>query len=405
MRKPVASTAKPKALAPIRYRIGSSATELPALGLGVAGHGQPLGRKELERLKALKLAHVRVDLALWDAGWLAQLKRATREARTLGAGLEIALFVSAAAASELAQFVKTARPAALPVVRYLIYQRDEVATSAPWLALARQYLGAQAVIYSGTNLFFTELNCNRPDADKLELLNGLCYSFNPQVHAFDNSSLVEAMAAQAETIRSYRVFAKRTPLAITAITLKPRFDLGSVGPEPMESRLSGDLRQMALLGAGWTLGSLKSVAQTGSVNSATYYETSGPRGVMGNKHINAPPWPDGVYPMYHVFADVAEFGGQVIASKSSEPLVVDGLVMRTGKRTRVLLANYSDQPRTVRLSELGVRASVKHLDETNVAVAMADPEKYRAQPGPTHKTHAGALDVELRPYGLACIDA
>jgi hypothetical protein len=52
------------------------------------------------------------------------------------------------------------------------------------VAEARQHLrGAPLVI--GTNEYFTELNRQRPQP---ELLDGSCYSINPQVHAFDNQS-------------------------------------------------------------------------------------------------------------------------------------------------------------------------------------------------------------------------
>jgi hypothetical protein len=56
-------TSEPK----ITLTIGTApAALLPRLGLEVAGHGQPLTPLEVDRLKALNLAHLRVDLRLFE---------------------------------------------------------------------------------------------------------------------------------------------------------------------------------------------------------------------------------------------------------------------------------------------------------------------------------------------------
>jgi len=96
-----------------------------------------------------------------------------------------------------------------------------------------------------------------------------------------------------------------------------------------------DPRQMSLFGAGWTAGSVKYLCESGAA-SLTYYETSGWRGVI-ELESGAPlperfrSLPGGVFPLYHVLADVGEFaGGEVIPSESSEPLRVEGLVLQPG---------------------------------------------------------------------------
>jgi D-apionolactonase len=73
----------------------------------------------------------------------------------------------------------------------------------------------------GTNLYFTEINRERPPLDALKLF---CYSINPQVHAVDDLSLIENLAAQAETVRSARHFAGALPIALTPDMPKPRFN-------------------------------------------------------------------------------------------------------------------------------------------------------------------------------------
>jgi hypothetical protein len=365
---------------------------IPKVGMCVSADGRALTSKQIARLRALKPAHLRVDLPLWTQDWPARLKHAAKQAEALGAALEIGLFVSDDAERELTAFEEARHSTSAPIARYLVFHRSENRTGERWLALARRCLGERAVIYSGTNKFFTELNANRPSRAMLDLVDGLCYSFNPQVHAFDHASIAESPEAQGETIRTYKTFAKGMPLAITPITLKPRWTLGDPGPEPDDRRGEFDPRQMSLFGAGWTVASWKHIAQAGGANSITIYETTGKRGVMDGRIV---------FPMYHVFADVAEFGGRVAASRSSDPLAVEGLALRKGKRLRVLLANLTDRPQTVTLRGLPPKARMKLLDEAAAKRAMQRPEAWRAEAGMPLDSHTFILP----PCGIARIDA
>jgi hypothetical protein len=115
-----------------------------------------------------------------------------------------------------------------------------------------------------------------------------------------------------------------------------------------------------------------------------------------------------VFPLYHVLADVGEFaGGKVVASRSSAPLKVDGLILRQGHRTRILLANFSAEPQTVRVTDpdLSQSVQVKYLDETNAESAMVSPESFRAEAGQVVQLKEGELELRLRPYALARLDA
>src|SRR3712207_1141803 len=49
---------------PLRFAWSSVGTPLPALGLGMASDGLALEQHEIERLRALRLSHLRVDLPL-----------------------------------------------------------------------------------------------------------------------------------------------------------------------------------------------------------------------------------------------------------------------------------------------------------------------------------------------------
>ncbi len=393
---------------------------LPRLGLGMASHGRPLGEDEVECLRALRLSHLRVDLNLGDLAYRDRLALATREARVLGAQLEAALFLSVDAERELDGLTEAVRAHGPDVVRWLVFHKDEKSTAGRWVRLARQALGHAcpgALFGGGTNAYFAELNRSRPPLDALDLVS---YSINPQVHAFDNASLVETLAAQAATLESARQFCGALPLAVSPVTLRPRFNPNATGPEPAPAAdqlpPQVDPRQLSLLGAGWTAGSLASLARGGAA-SATYYETTGWRGVLEVEEGSPlpslfPSSPGMAFPLYHVLADVGELAGAiVVGGVSSDSLRVDGLALRDegadedGGRTRILLGNMTGRPVDVRVGPLDAEAMwMRSLDEHSFERATRDSAAFRREPGDRHACAGGSLRLTLLPYAIARID-
>jgi hypothetical protein len=388
---------------------------LPRLGLGMATHGRPLNETERQRLTTLKLSHLRVDLNLSEPNYKENLHRAAAEAALLDAALEVALFLTNDAENELCAFVEELERVRPRVSIWLIFHTEEKSTKEKWVRLARDYLSnydVEAKIGAGTNAYFAELNRGCPPAEEAGLV---CYSISPQVHASDEVSLVETLQAQAWTVESARRFAGGRPISVTPVTLKPRFNPNATGPEPEprpgELPSQVDVRQMSLFGAGWTLGSIKYLAESG-VHSVTYYETTGWRGVMETE--NGSPLPEkfrsiagAVFPLYHVLADVGEFvGGHVVVSNSNAPLRVNGMALHKGRQTRVLLANLSPKSQDVQVAYPGFseRVRVKHLDESSAWEAMRSPESLRADPGLLLQTSGGQLQLHLLPYSFTRID-
>jgi hypothetical protein len=387
---------------------------MPALGLGVASHGQPLSEQELARLRTLNLAHLRVDLLLAQPAFAGALRQANTQARALGIPLQVALHLSDAAQEELRSLVTLLHAVKPQVAAWLIFHTSDKSTTVRWITLARAALtqyDANARIGGGTNVYFTELNRGRPPVEQVDLV---AYSVNPQVHAFDNASLVETLAAQAVTVTSARQFCGDRPLVISPVTLQPRFNPNATGPEPQpipgELPPQVDARQMSLFGAGWTLGSIKYLAESGA-HSLTYYETTGWRGVMEVAQGSPVPakFPSiagGVFPLYHVLAAMGDFAaGVVIPAASSHPLTVDGLVLRQGDRQRVLLANFTDQPQSVAVAPLAAQITVRQLDGKNVEEAMRTPEGFRASAGAIMTTQNEMLRLSLPPYALVQLDS
>ena len=93
-----------------------------------------------------------------------------------------------------------------------------------------------------------------------------------------------------------------------------------------------------------------------------------------------------------------------IASESSAPLQLEGLALRKGTVTRIILASLIPTPQRVRIQHGGRAARLRLLDERNAEAAMRDPERFRAQVGELLDTHDGSLALELLPYAVARID-
>ena len=386
---------------------------LPAIGLGAASHGQPLTERELQRLRMLRPAHLRVDLVLAEQDYADRLRQVSREASALGVPLEAAIFVTDDAETELRSLVEFLQAEGPTIARWLVFHSGEKSTTDPWVRLARRYLSGYAPgvpFYAGTNAYFTELNRGRPN---VEVADGVCYSINPQVHAFDNRSLAETLEAHVATAKSARQFAGALPLAITPVTLGPRFNPNATGPvpDPAPGTLPDevDVRQMSLFGAGWTLGSIKYLAESG-VAHATYYETTGWRGVMETEVGSAVPekfrsLPGSVFPLFHVMGDVAEFAeGEVIPTRSSDPLRVESLMLAQGDHRRLVIANLTAEPQEVSWEGLAPQLNVRRLDEDNAIHAMLEPGAYRADPGQEVSTTDGRYQVRLSPFEVLRID-
>jgi D-apionolactonase len=410
---PRVSVADTPSALPVELNIDESATQpLPPLGLCVASHGQPLTEREVERLRALKLSHLRVDLRLASPDWPANFEQAVTEARAIGASLQTALHLTDDAECELERFVSEARRVRPPLSLVHVFHVNEKGTSARWIEVAHRHLGTafpSLTLAAGADAYFAELNRHRGVGDTTALP---CFSINPQVHAFDDLSLVETLAAQPATVESaWELFCR--PVVISPVTLRPRFNPNATAaeppPAPGELPSQVDARQPTLFAAAWTLGSLARLTTAPHVHSLTCFETTGWRGVMENDGGSQvpekfPSVPGGVFPLYHVFADFAGFT-RATPVRASDPLRVEAVLLTNefGQR-RLLVANLCDAPQEVSLHLEAREASSRQLTSDNVEHAMRDPEAFRAQPGERLALNNGWLAMRLTPHAVLCAD-
>jgi D-apionolactonase len=342
------------------YIRGKLDVVVPPLGLGSASHGVPPTAAQTALLRALGPSHVRVDVR---PGRVERLERGLAEAESIGAGLELALFVNGDR-SMVDEVVATLSASSVPLARTLVFADGAETTPLEYVQYVRDRLGGSPV-GGGTNVYFNELNRNRPDPEQLDVV---AYSINPQVHAFDELSLVEGLAAQYETVRSARAFLGSTPIAVTPITLRPRFNaVATVEESVADGGLPPqvDPRQMSQFAAAWTLGSLKYLAGAGA-SSLTYFETTGWGGVIERADVEYteafPSLPGDPFPLYHVLRDLCRHRGvPIIDCRSSDPLATVGLALGTSAGVVLLAANLTAAPTSLRIEGLSGPARVRPL--------------------------------------------
>lgn len=385
---------------------------LPALGLAVASDRAALTPAEMERLRALRPAHLRIDLRPRED----DCARKLRSAAALAVPLEIALHLTNAAEIELGVVSAALRAAQPSVARWLVFHVEEHSATHPrWVELARAQLGrmAPAPILTGTDYWFAQLNRARPPREGID---GVCFSLNPQVHASDRASLVETLAMHADLIASAREFCGALPISVTPVTLRMRNNPAATGAPRAtpagELPASVDPRQLSLFGAAWTLGSVKHLAESG-VASATYYETTGWRGVMETEAGPALParFPSvagAVFPLYHVLCDVNEWAGaEVVPCVSSDGLRVEALLLEREGRRRLCCANLTPEPQTVRFAPAiteGRSARGRRLSMATVAEATLTPDRFRAQCSAVALTNNAVWRLRLEPFELVTLD-
>jgi D-apionolactonase len=403
---------------PVRLSVGEpTGTRVPAIGLGQdRDHHRPdAGEREL--LGALAPAHVRAEVHLDRADWGDALAAAQETAAATGSRLEVSLHALETHSAEL-RALAGALGGGPPVARVLVINADSrtatpAETTRPALMdTVRTALGEalpDAAFIGGSEIYFTEINRTRPQHGTWD---GICYSLTPQIHAFTDVDIVENLDAQAETVRSARAIAGDKAVVVSPITMRRRLNFHAAGDPPPdvpgELPDSVDVRQSSLLGAAWTAGSVKYVAEAGA-SSVTYYETTGWRGVLERAAGTELPdafrsAPREVFPLYHPLADATEWeGAEVLACESSDVLAAVSLAVRTPDRgTRLLVANLAPREQDVVIAPVSGPLALRRLNESTAAEASSDPAAFRRRAERVEA--AGELELRLAPYEVVRVE-
>jgi D-apionolactonase len=389
---------------------------VPKIGLGLSTTTNLLSANEIALLKMLKLSHLRVDLDLSSENWNDALQTAHDQSQQLDTSLEIALFINSKnSLTELSQFKDELQRLQPLVSSIIVLDQREFVSSPESVQQCQQVFGSyfsHPQIAGGTDRNYFDLGYAHPSYNSQCLVS---YPVNPQVHAFDVSSLAETLEGQSWTLSSAHRIYGNNPIVISPVTLRPRFNPDAIAPEqvdPGELPPQVDQRQLSLFGASWTAGSIKSLAESRAY-SLTYYETVGWRGVIETEKGSSLPEkffsrPRMVFPLYHVLADINEMSrGMIRAVRSNRSLLVGALCVTNGGFSRLLLYNLTWVSQKVSIRGIvGSILRVRQLNENTVEKAMFNSSDFRAESLglSSERDQRGVLDLKLLPYEVITID-
>lgn len=414
--RPVAglATAAPRFAGPVRVKVDPSLRlHRPAVGLGWdSSDPAPLSQPDLDRARLLRPGHLRIDVNPGQPGSLAAAAAGVYAARRLQCPLEVALHVDDRFAPRALDWAAAHLHAdsGIRVARWLLFDRRAKAlTDRRWPLSLRARLAAfghaRAALVGGSDCYFTELNRFPPPAD---VLDGVCFSTNPQVHAFDDLSLVECLSMIPVLSAAAQRLSQGKGVHVTPITLRPRFNpnaTAAAAADPGRLPDSVDARQATLFGAAWTAGALASLARS-TATSATLFALRGWHGTFEADSGSPlphlfPSAPATLHPLAFPLARwLSDPHAIPVHVSTSDPLRADGFALAGPGTLQITLANVSDSSLELELDLPAPVASVKVLDATTLASARSDPHGFLA---PDPSGHA-ALPRSLVPHAIALID-
>jgi len=227
-----------------------------------------------------------VQLDLTTPNWRAALERARED----GLPLDVRLITDGDILI-LADAVRALNE--MDVLRIAAFDAVEHISSAVTVETLRAALidsGVNAPVIGGTRSHFTELNREQHRIPRD--VDGIAHTTTPLFHTLDTEQLVEALQMQRLIAEQAVRIADGLPVHIGPVSLRPRFNNVATMPEAAPTRddlrdgygsqFTGgvDERQRAPELAAWLIASAAALAVPG-VASLSWFETVGPRGVIG----------------------------------------------------------------------------------------------------------------------------
>ena len=388
------------------FTINDKAFTLPGINIGQSSEAETLSAGEIKRIKAIPFDALQVDLKLYEPDWELKLKNAVAESNQLGFPLEISLFFDDIE-KEIKRFTAAVQKEDPAVSIVNIFNKKPHVTKKKTIDFGLPVirdLFPKAKTGMGTNAFFAELNRNRIVSDKID---HIVYSMNPQVHATDNDSLTETIAAQPYTVVTAKSFSRGKPVHISPVSFKMRWNPNATGEaiiDPEQLPPEVDVRQMSLYGASWVLGTLNSLL-TSEPASLTFFETVGLKGIMQSEE---PLYKDqffapagSVYPMYFIFKMILEHKDRSFYHLETEhSLRFTGLAFgeKDKKASVLLLCSYSSERISVKIPSEFNNSDVRMITDRNIIELMEDPDKFK-----NLKSKSIKDKLEMEPFSMSVI--
>ena len=355
--------------------VGDKAIELPEIGLGLSEDPAHLIVTEYAGFEDLAIKHLRLAL-----NGNSQIRSAVERALLVTQQLEIDLDLAIKAESlqQLKAILEPIIELKDQIRSFYIFSASEKTTPIGFIQVAEESLGENSKIVGGTDLYFTELNRNQGSVDFIDQVN---FSINPQVHSFDDRTLIQNTASHKAIATNAHRIAKGKKVSIGPITLRPRYNPNATQPNKDLSNTalpsSVDARQRTWLAEGWTAMSIRSIAESESISTLTYFETLGWRGIRelstgSEDALNFASKAGEEFPVWRLFKHLKGFT-HARPTASSLPELVDCLIITSDGKTEAILVNFSTIEQEVKFSGIDLKPqtltpeSVTYLEITGVA--------------------------------------
>ncbi|UVJ41357.1 hypothetical protein [Arthrobacter sp. CJ23] len=264
---------------PETVTLGPAAARVPGLAVGAGPRAGVL--PPIPGLDAILVELVDEGGAAPRSGWAARLQDAADEAAVHGAGLDIRAVTAdpGTVVAELAPHLSRTRRLAV------FHPSSQLTEPETWQELKASLQGAgyRGALLAGVRSHFTELNRNsgRTPSDS----DGLTFSITPQMHSTEAAHIIDTVPMQRLVARNALRLGGGRPVHVGPVTLLPRFN--AVSTSGAASEAESDELQAEPFTAAWTLASIDALTLDG-VESLSYFEASGPRGISDSGGRLAP---------------------------------------------------------------------------------------------------------------------
>ena len=355
--------------------VGAEEIELPEIGLGLSEDPAHLIVSEYAGFEDLAIKHLRLALN-GDSQIRSAVEKALLVTKQLKIDLDLA--IKAESPEQLKAILQSIIEIKDQIRSFYIFSASEKTTPIGFIQVAEELLGDKSKIIGGTDLYFTELNRNQGSVDFIDQVN---FSINPQVHSFDDRTLIQNTATQKVISTNAHRIAKGKKVSIGPITLRPRYNPNATQPNKDLSNTalpsSVDARQRTWFAEGWTAMSIRSIAESESISTLTYFETLGWRGIRelstgSEDALNFASKAGEEFPVWRLFKNLKGFT-HARPTASSLPELVDCLIVTSAEKTEAILVNFSTIEQEVKFSGIDLKPqtltpeSVTYLEITGVA--------------------------------------
>ena len=294
------------------------------------------------------------------------------QAKKLNCPLRIRAFFSDAWRNEVEHFNAELRGAGIQDIS--VFFENAAVIKEDTLVNIREALRPLGIpIGSGTNGYFTQANRQRLPENAIDFIS---YSNTPQVHAFDNESIMRTVEGSLANIRSCQVIYPRTKIWVAPVSMKIQWNPDATAEEvriPGKPTSDIDQRQMSLFAASWFI-KLFSAFVSSKAAGASCFCLTGCKGIMEEespqRDFYFPAAPNMLYPLYYAFyglRDIKQYDIQVCRTDNYTMIKFFQKTLR-----RIVIANCLDRAVDVLVPDLPKKmCNVLTIDEDTIPLMAA----------------------------------